>query len=166
MAWQNSVPLAAGVAYIFDIAMPTDLALGMETGWNLICLPGAPVFADSALGQPDTPREDSVWRWDQQAYLPVTEVEPYTGYWFFSAHDGLQFFTILPAFARDLPLAVGWNVIGVPRSVRVDSLLDPGTDVWRFRNLRYEQTDWLDPGEGYWLFRDEAGILDLTEDGE
>jgi hypothetical protein len=166
MFWEDSLPLAAGVAYRFDVAMPTDLALDLGLGWNLVCLPGSPVFADPGLGQPAAPGVDSVWSWREQAYLAVDQVEPYTGYWFYTVQAGLQFFTILPAFARDLPLEAGWNVIGVPRSVRVDSLLEPGTTVWRFRRLRYEPTDWLDPGEGYWLYRQEAGILDLTEDGE
>jgi len=166
MFWDDSLPLAAGVVYRFDVAMPTDLALDLERGWNLVCLPGAPVFADPTLGQSAALGFQSVWSWDQQNYLAVSQVEPYTGYWFYTVQEGLQFFTILPAFARDLPLEAGWNVIGVPRSVRVDTLLEPGTTVWRFRRLRYEMAEWLDPGEGYWLYRMEPGLLDLTEDDE
>lgn len=166
MFWGQSLPLAAGIDYVFDVAMPTDLALDLDEGWNLVCLPGAPVFADPTLGQPAAPGIHSVWSWEQQEYLAVDQVEPYTGYWFYTVQDGLQFFTILPAFARDLPLDAGWNVIGVPRSVRVETLLGPGATVWRFRRLRYEPAEWLDPGEGYWLFRQAPGVLDLTEDDE
>lgn len=164
MFWNDTIPLAADVAYVFDIAMPTDLALDLGMGWNLICLPGSPVFSDCTLGQSDASRERFVWRWDQQAYLSVTDAQPYTGYWYFSAHDGVQFFTVLPAFARDLPLEAGWNVIGVPRSMRVDDLFPDDTPVWRFRRMCYERAEWLDPGEGYWLYQTTGGTLDLTEE--
>lgn len=166
MIRQDVLPLAADVDYLFEIAMPTDLVLDLEPGWNLLCLPGAPVFSDRTLGQYSVPGIGPIWSWDRQSYVPVEHVEPYAGYWFHALREGLHFFTILPAFACALPLDSGWNVIGVPRTVQVNALLEPDATVWRYRRQRYEPVESLIPGIGYWLHRDEPDILDLTEDNQ
>ncbi|MBT3379881.1 MAG: hypothetical protein HN742_03395 [Lentisphaerae bacterium] len=134
--------------------------LPLQTGWNLISVPLAPLDSsvEAVLGSTIV---GPVWGWQDGDYVSVQALSPGMGYWVF--HDGDA--TTIPIHghavrdaARELP--PGWHLVGAVSApdfapsrpewlVRPDGAATPRPYAWD--GTGYVNDNELRCGSGYWM---------------
>jgi|GEM_PF-436104 plastocyanin len=157
----GELTVPAGYPAAFRVSAPlVHVQLNLVAGWNLISLPIAPI--DPALdalfeGMPHT---GTAWAWDPDGarglgtYVGTSVLEPLMGYWVYVTEPGTATVIGFPLSDTEVPLAAGWNLVGVPEEMvlpRHPALFGPG---WSWDGHVYRAArvgDTLIPGAGYWF---------------
>ncbi|MBT7058234.1 MAG: cadherin-like domain-containing protein [Lentisphaerae bacterium] len=163
-----TVPSGETRYYIIAALASTDLELG--AGWNLISLPLQPLepsvedaFSSTNFtpdsGSRGTIYTDSIWAWDtvDAQYEAATEITPKVAYWIYVDTAGTLRISGHPVASPAVPLAQGWNSVGViePTSlVGHAGIFLPGW-FWTPEAQVYHGLhagDVAQPGIGFWIY--------------
>ena len=146
-------------------AMPTELALNVETNWNLIS-PPFNAANDSVITLFPTCIGDA-FSYIGSGYQIENQLSIGKGYWL--RFGGATSDTIrgLPFSSDTITVVDGWNLIGsisVPLAVSsiTSNPLGMVTSNCFGYNKGYHTTDTLYPGQGYWIKVNQAGSLILS----
>jgi surface protein len=141
--------------------------LTMNSGWNLIGLPGSiphegftNIFTESI---PGTLYEFTT------GYQSRTQLQPGIGYWIRYPQTVSE--TLSGEFVSEVTwnLKKGWNLVSGPSSsVSVSSIVDPQNVLipntfFDFRS-QYGNSTLLNPGRGYWVRTSDAGTVVVSSD--
>ncbi len=135
--------------------------LTIKTGWNLISIPVAP---DSSLaGALSTLNVNTFWRWHNQKFESVHELEPKLGYWVYCRQD--KAVNILGSTVENkiISLTSGWNLIGptaisptqgnnIAVATFLASINNKVTNIWEWDDDKFKKAEFFISGRGYWAY--------------
>jgi hypothetical protein len=148
------------------IAHGPNLPQSSKPAWNLVSVPGVPLFPDPGMVFPMS--QSSAFLYDHATgYNPAAAMQPGRGYWLkclpgarLSANIGTV--SLLP---DTISITSGWNIIGaanVAVSTAAITTLPPAiTGKFFAYNSGYQDADTLAPYIGYWVKASQSGSLIL-----
>ena len=146
-----------------ETTLSTPLIL--ETGWNMISIPGQPLDADpNHMQAEDRSLILTFYQWNPAAfsYEPVTELKFGKGYWALTTNvEGtLLQIPIINVDSYQETLKSGWNMIGSATGTIsfADPIDEPANSIvtgslysWNPANFSYQAETEIRPGQGYWV---------------
>jgi len=150
-------------------ALPTvtvAIPVGVQAKWNLVSVP-----AHLSLALKDSVFPTAIseaFAYENNHYVQVETLKAGVGYWLKFAKAETVAVTGVPIRVQEIPVDVGWNLIGsIGSSLPVNTVeTEPsGIIVSSFFGYEfgYSAVDTLFPGKAYWVKVRQAGTLILSE---
>jgi Zn-dependent metalloprotease len=162
----NTGITALKIEYRQQVCLNVDVG----TGWNMASVP---VQAANMQLNVLFPEISPPAYYYTTAYQPVQGSDALAtgrGYWMWFTAPHTYSICGQPVNPRDIPVNVGWNMIGpFDTTVLVSALTSTPAGIlspplYGYTNA-YVQANALDPGEGYWAYATQAGTLHLGGSG-
>ena len=156
---------------VFSYTTPDEMAIELESGWNMVSVPMAMFPSNSA---PSSVFSGSVavytWNPGTKSYDVPTTVVPEVGYWVAVTEGKTITVTGTPVTEWTDGLSTGWNMCGSVHgaTVAVGDLQDEPSGAvlkgavywWDPTGKSYSTASQIDQGKGYWIATTQA--CDLT----
>ncbi|MBN1755051.1 IgGFc-binding protein [bacterium] len=153
------------ISVCYDRPRPRFFELSLSEGWNMVSFPVLPVWGALPDRIPSMIGEAYWYDPELRAYRAVALPERGKGYWIFSNADTLIDMAGIPVNSYQLPVSVGWNMIGSlhePIAFTEISFDPPASFIppqYGFESGGYIVSTIIVPGKAYWVISSGNSLI-------
>ena len=151
--------------YSLDQFIKNNYSITINSGWNLIGLPGIIKNTNIDYLLPNTIL-NTLYLYNC-SYINNTSLVVGNGYWIKSNNDKLYTVTGYPLLSVEINLLCGWNLIsGISTSINASTIYNNtiiiANTLFGFNKDGYFLQNTIEPGNGYWIRASEPGTITIT----